>query len=117
MLRSEVLPAPFGPIIEAISPRRTLIDTSSTARTPPNRFDTPVTARCTSSVRVADVAATAMPRLPPNKRDGRMRPGYGRHDVDAIAIMQPSASVKTSAQGADLGACRRPLRVERSPAA
>ena len=37
------MPAPFGPMIEAISPRPTAIDTSSTARTPPNRFDTAVT--------------------------------------------------------------------------
>ena len=41
MFKSEVLPAPFGPMIEAIAPRWTAIETSSTARTPPNRFDTP----------------------------------------------------------------------------
>ena len=40
MFSSEVLPAPFGPMIEAIAPRWTEIETSSTARTPPNRFDT-----------------------------------------------------------------------------
>ena len=40
MFSSEVLPAPFGPMIEAIAPRWTAIETSSTARTPPNRFDT-----------------------------------------------------------------------------
>jgi hypothetical protein len=36
-------------MIEAIAPRRTAIDTSSTARTPPNRFDTSVTLSNTSS--------------------------------------------------------------------
>ena len=37
-----------------------------------------------------------------------MRPRYGRHDADAIARMQPSASVKTSVYSPRLGACRPP---------
>src|SRR5204862_206611 len=49
MLSSEVLPAPFGPMIEAISPRRAENDTSSTARTPPNRLDTAVATSSSSS--------------------------------------------------------------------
>ena len=48
MFNSEVLPAPFGPMIEAIAPRWTAIETSSTARTPPNRFDTMRTSSSTS---------------------------------------------------------------------
>ena len=55
MFRSEVLPAPFGPIIEAIAPRRTAIETSSTARTPPNRFDTMRTSSSRSGADSADV--------------------------------------------------------------
>src|SRR5438067_12631138 len=88
MLSSEVLPAPFGPIIEAISPRRTENDTSSTARTPPNRFDTAVAASSSSSAGFR------------NRRSSRgwhmrrgygwhMRQGYGWHDADAITRMQP----------------------------
>ena len=39
-LKSVVLPAPFGPISPTISPRRTAIETESTAATPPNRRET-----------------------------------------------------------------------------
>ena len=55
MFSSEVLPAPFGPMIEAIAPRRTAIETSSTARTPPNRFDTMRTSSSTSDAASADI--------------------------------------------------------------
>src|SRR5216683_6978473 len=41
MLRSEVLPAPFGPMTETSPPRRTERVRLSTARTPPKCFDTP----------------------------------------------------------------------------
>src|SRR5262245_39700950 len=40
MFRSEVFPAPLGPMIDRISPLGTSIDTPSTAVTPPKRFDT-----------------------------------------------------------------------------
>src|SRR5215469_10507198 len=40
MLRSEVLPAPFGPMTEISSPGATVSVTASTARTPPKCFDT-----------------------------------------------------------------------------
>ena len=56
MFKSEVLPAPLGPMIEAIAPRLSAIDTSSTARTPPNRFDTAVAASKTSSETPAEPA-------------------------------------------------------------
>src|SRR5712671_6577062 len=82
MLRSEVLPAPFGPMIEAISPRRTEIDTSSTARTPPNRFETAVAARSSSSAGFGN-------RAPPKEFGRHMRQRYGWHDADAIKRMQP----------------------------
>src|ERR1044071_1276232 len=62
MFRKEGLPAPFGPIIEVMPPRRTEIDTSSTARTPPKRFDTPAAAsRTPSCASVGPVAPRAMP--------------------------------------------------------
>src|SRR5213595_3748944 len=82
MLSSEVLPAPFGPMIEAISPRRTEIDTSSTARTPPNRFETAVAARSSSSAGFSN-------RAPPKEFGRHMRQRYGWHDADAIKRMQP----------------------------
>src|SRR4051794_35794881 len=44
-LTIEVLPAPFGPMMENNSPSLTLKETSVSARTPPNRSDTPRTSR------------------------------------------------------------------------
>src|SRR5258708_28898119 len=41
MLRSEVLPAPFGPITETSSSRPTSRSTPLTAWTPPNDLETP----------------------------------------------------------------------------
>ncbi len=63
MFSSDVLPAPFGPMIEAIAPRWTAIETSSTARTPPNRFETMRASSSTSDAGSAARAltATAMP--------------------------------------------------------
>src|SRR3954466_13015444 len=43
MLSSEVLPAPFGPMIETMRPRGTSSEMSWPAVTPPNFFDTPST--------------------------------------------------------------------------
>src|SRR5258707_13374229 len=43
MLSSEVLPAPFGPMMETMRPMGMSIDTLSTAVTPPNRLPTPAT--------------------------------------------------------------------------
>src|SRR6516165_1599216 len=54
MFSSEVLPAPFGPMIDISSPRRTDSDRLSTARTPPKCFDTSAMASC-----VAPAAALA----------------------------------------------------------
>src|SRR5260370_41480805 len=94
MLSSEVLPAPLGPMIEAISPRRTAIDTSSTARTPPNRFDTAVAASRTSSDEPADrvVAPSTMLLAFLSPQPAFMHRCYGRHDADPNPIMQPLAS-------------------------
>src|SRR5216683_1078350 len=93
MLRSEVLPAPLGPMIEAIAPRLTAIDTSSTARTPPNRFDTAVAASNTSSdvsaARVVAPSAMLLAFLSPQPVFMRRR--YGRHDAGANKRMQPLA--------------------------
>src|SRR6516164_3621172 len=59
MLRSEVLPAPLGPITEISSPERTDRVTASTARTPPKCFDTPEMASCAS---FEDTMPPAFPR-------------------------------------------------------
>src|SRR3954454_16446090 len=48
-LMIEVLPAPFGPIIENSSPSSTLKLTSVSARTPPKRSDTPRTSKACSN--------------------------------------------------------------------
>src|ERR1700722_15144353 len=89
MLSSEVLPAPFGPMIEAMCPRRTESDTPSTARTPPNRFDASVTTSCTPSGAADLVAAAIAIRFVflPFERD--MRPGYGGHDAEGVPRTQP----------------------------
>src|SRR5947207_695471 len=99
MLSSEVLPAPFGPMIEAISPRRTENDISSTARTPPNRFDTAVAASSSSSAGFTNRRSS---------QDRLMRRGYGWHDADAITRMQPVTSLKGgSPWSGDQRSCRR----------
>src|SRR5579862_4307925 len=90
MFKSEVLPAPFGPMTEAMSPCRTSSDTSSTARTPPKRFDTWLTASWISpGDRLADgvVDAGAMSRASLSL----MHRGYGWHDAGAPSRMQPIA--------------------------
>src|ERR1051326_2398922 len=69
-------------MIEVIVPRRTEIDTSSTARTPPNRFETAVAARSSSSAGFSNAA-------PPKEFGRHMRQRYGWHDADAIKRMQP----------------------------
>src|SRR5262245_19626495 len=43
MFKSEVFPAPLGPMMDRIRPLGMLTDTPSTAVTPPKRFDTPST--------------------------------------------------------------------------
>src|SRR5882672_4783096 len=48
-LTIEVLPAPFGPIIENSSPSFTPKLTSVSARTPPKRSDTPRTSKACST--------------------------------------------------------------------
>src|SRR5437867_10371870 len=92
MFRSEVLPAPLGPMIEAIAPRSTATDTSSTARTPPNRFDTAAAFSNTSAGASAGrvVTPTAMLRAFSLGSGGIMRRRYARHDADATTRMQRS---------------------------
>src|SRR5580704_7726194 len=48
-LTIEVLPAPLGPMIENSSPSRMVKLTSVSARTPPNRNDTPRTSNVVST--------------------------------------------------------------------
>src|SRR5215467_10303231 len=84
MLRSEVLPAPFGPMTEISSPERTESVTASTARTPPKCFDTPEMASCTSFAEMPSISPDTMPPAFPHLRPPRnMRAIYGRHDADA----------------------------------
>src|SRR5260370_2639775 len=80
IVSSEVVPAAVGPMIEAISPRRTENDTSSTARTPPNRLDTAVAASSSSSAELTNRRSS---------RDPHMRRAYGCHDADATTKMHP----------------------------
>src|SRR6185503_3804028 len=92
MFRSEVLPAPFGPMIEAMAPRSTEIETSSTARTPPNRFDTPRTSSSTSPAAEVDedpVPPCMLAAFLPRQAWRLMRRRYGRHDAGAAGRMQP----------------------------
>src|SRR5271168_824277 len=93
MLSSEVLPAPFGPIIEVSPPRRTDSEISSTARTPPKCFETPETASSISPpagaprpLTLPDTMPSAFPRLP---AASSMPSDYGQHDADAEPRMQP----------------------------
>src|SRR6266852_2472686 len=113
MFKNEVLPAPLGPMIEAIAPRLTAIDTSSTARTPPNRFDTAVAASNTSSdvsaARVVAPSAMLLAFLSPQPVFMQRR--YGRHDAGADKRMQPPAW-RTGHSG---GRCRRPHGTCRQP--
>src|SRR6185437_16857728 len=63
MLTSDVLPAPFGPMIETIAPCGTATDTSRTAVTPPNFLETPSTVRIAgTSGNVAGAGSTAITR-------------------------------------------------------
>jgi hypothetical protein len=48
MLKNVVFPAPLGPMIETIDPTGMSIETSLTARNPPNSFVTPSAARIAS---------------------------------------------------------------------
>src|SRR5205823_5100807 len=115
MLRSDVLPAPFGPMIEVMPPRRTEIDTPSTARTPPNRFDTPAAASRTSSASADPMLApVAMPlALLPKNHDGALQRRYGSHDAGAIARMQHVASRPANVSGIGVASRRLPLRPPR----
>src|SRR5262245_12792784 len=80
MLRSEVLPAPFGPMTERISPWRTSRLTSSTAVTPPNCLATPATRSCSSPA--------SNPASPPD---------FPGHDADTIRAMQHFDDLETRA--------------------
>src|SRR5579864_6897507 len=69
MLRSEVLPAPLGPMTDTISPLRTAKDTSSTAQTPPKCLETATAESCAAPVpplalaTVGLMAPVFLPRL------------------------------------------------------
>src|SRR5690348_6205366 len=86
MLRSEVLPAPFGPMTDISSPERTESVTPSTARTPPKCFDTPEMTSCASPGETPQPFTspdTMAPAFPRPSAGAHMRANYGRHDADA----------------------------------
>src|ERR1700757_2828766 len=86
MLRSEVLPAPFGPITEISSPEWTESVTASTARTPPKCFETPEMASCASPEETSlpfTPTDTMPPAFPHPSANAHMHAIYGRHDADA----------------------------------
>jgi hypothetical protein len=56
-LNSVVLPAPFGPIKATTSPALTAIDTSETARKPPNDFDSAIVCRIGLGLGISVVTA------------------------------------------------------------
>src|SRR5215471_3258218 len=96
MLRSEVFPAPLGPMTDTISPRRTAKDTSSTAHTPPKCLDTAT----------AESWAASAPPLPEPAGWGLMAPAFlprlvmhsrsSCHDARAAIEVQPAISVAGS---------------------
>src|SRR5215467_676086 len=90
MLSKEVLPAPFGPMIEISSPRPTERDTPSTARTPPKCFEMAEIASCSSpgaafSSFISCTKSLAFPHPPLIA----LMPGiYGGDTADACVRMQ-----------------------------
>src|SRR3954447_25885827 len=93
MLRSEVLPAPFGPMTEISSPVRTESVTASTARTPPKCFDTPEMTSCVSPEETSP-PFTSPPAFP--------RPSATPQCVPLIAVMMQTRV----AEGNGLCHCR-----------
>src|SRR5262245_61101226 len=91
MLRSDVLPAPLGPMIDTSSPPWTDSETFSTARTPPKCFDTLAMASCVSP-EVSAAALKLRDTMPPHfltcPLHSLMSCPYGRHTADACAKMQ-----------------------------
>src|ERR1700730_8562425 len=63
MLSSDVLPAPFGPIMARISPLRMSKETPVTALTPPNESDTLSTESSTSPAAMSRPVGALMPPL------------------------------------------------------
>src|SRR5579862_1697511 len=109
MLSSEVLPAPFGPMIEVRLPRRTASETSSTARTPPKCLETPETVSSMSpsatTGELLDALDTA--RISSPLANPTMPSNYGRHDEDAKPEMQ---SLPRTFFTYSPGTCRRNRR-------
>src|SRR5271165_350485 len=97
MLRSEVFPAPFGPMTEINSPERTESVTVSTARTPPKCFETPVTTSCASPGET----------LPPFTSPDTMPPAFPRLPLARICAPLMAGMMQTqAAEGNGLCDCR-----------
>src|SRR6516164_499207 len=97
MLRSEVLPAPLGPITEISSPERTDRVTPSTARTPPKCFDTPEMVSCVSFEEM----------LPPFTSPDTMPPAFPRPSAGPHMRATMAGMMQTRvAEGNGLCHCR-----------
>src|SRR5487761_1204976 len=89
MFKSEVLPAPFGPMIEMSSPPRTDRLTPATARTPPKCLETSETTSVSSAPRPDWLTASNLRLVAFPDPDCMAMPlAYGSHDEDAAAQMQ-----------------------------
>src|SRR4051812_27395596 len=71
-LTIDVLPAPFGPMMENSSPSLTPKETSVSARTPPKRSDTPRTSKACSTRSLRQLSVVRTPgSTGPVKPDSR----------------------------------------------
>src|SRR5258707_8872162 len=113
----EVLPAPFGPMMENNSPSFTPKETSVSARTPPKRSDTPRTSKAcsTQSLRSRRYRALCLD----NQRDEPFPGGRSTGLAHTIVLMAKSHHVMpgrvpgihvflTDAQGVDKPGQARP---------
>src|SRR6476620_949072 len=88
-LTMEVLPAPFGPMIEKTSPRSTLKETSVSARTPPKRSET-----CSAARIGVPACMHVLPALMASSPRGCEPP-----DVPAVAPRLASAAIDQAQAG------------------
>src|ERR671921_790593 len=79
-LNSVVFPEPLGPISAVIVPSRTWRSAPSTARTPPNAFDTFLTSSSTGASRSGSSALGGRVRATPPALAGRQRAGRREQD-------------------------------------
>ena len=90
MLSSEVLPAPFGPMMETMRPLGMSSDTSSTAVTPPKRLPTPATESWTAAALICWEAGVKF--ISPPLTSGRWADAHERHGASRPASTNPPRS-------------------------